>query len=70
MPGMDGFELTSLLRSEHAEMLLVALTGFGDEATARRAAEGGFDHFVLKPANVAEIDRAIRSVVSRDREER
>lgn len=41
-------------------------TGFGDAETARRAEEGGFDHFVLKPTNAAEIDRAIRKLTSRD----
>jgi CheY-like chemotaxis protein len=54
MPGMDGYELARRLRAEHPvrEILLIALTGFGDEKHRRLAMEAGFDHYFIKPAPV------------------
>ena len=51
MPGMDGYELASRLR-EHDDfknLLLIAITGLGDEANRRLAQEAGFAHHLLKP---------------------
>jgi len=54
MPGMDGYELAQRLREEHAgaPLMLVALTGFGDEAVARKAKAAGFDHRLVKPLDL------------------
>ncbi|QEI05144.1 response regulator [Pigmentiphaga aceris] len=54
MPGMDGYELAQRLREEHAgaPLMLVALTGFGDEAVARKAKQAGFDHRLVKPLDL------------------
>jgi CheY-like chemotaxis protein len=54
MPGMNGYELARRLRAEHPgrEILLIALTGFGDDEHRRLATEAGFDHYFLKPVPV------------------
>jgi PAS domain S-box-containing protein len=54
MPSMDGFELARRIRSRPGgeKMMLIALTGWGQEGTRRRAREAGFDHYLIKPANV------------------
>jgi CheY-like chemotaxis protein/anti-sigma regulatory factor (Ser/Thr protein kinase) len=54
MPGMDGYELAQRLRAEHpdADLMLIALTGFGDEAVARKAKLAGFDHRLVKPLDL------------------
>ena len=51
MPGMDGFETARLLRqsAELDKTVLVALTGYGREEDRQRAADAGFDHFLVKP---------------------
>jgi two-component system, chemotaxis family, CheB/CheR fusion protein len=51
MPGMDGHETARQLRGITAleRTLLVAVTGFGQEADRRRAQSAGFDEFVVKP---------------------
>ncbi|MEZ0228801.1 MAG: PAS domain S-box protein [Planctomycetota bacterium] len=50
LPKMDGFEVARELRREHgAKLVLVALTGYGQEADRRRAREAGFDQLVVKP---------------------
>jgi signal transduction histidine kinase len=57
MPGMDGCALARQLRGSpmHSAMLLIALTGWGQEADKQRISEAGFDHHMLKPADAAAL---------------
>ena len=50
---MDGYEVARRLRGrpEFEETLIVALTGWGQEADVARSREAGFDHHLVKPAN-------------------
>jgi signal transduction histidine kinase/integral membrane sensor domain MASE1/ActR/RegA family two-component response regulator len=54
LPGLDGFEVARHLREEaDAEgLLLVALSGYGQESDRRRAREAGFDHHLVKPVDL------------------
>jgi CheY-like chemotaxis protein len=58
MPGMDGFETARRMRELPAgrKVTLVALTGWGEEETRRRAKEAGFDRHLTKPADVGELE--------------
>lgn len=51
MPGMDGYEVARRLRSlpGMANVMLAALTGWGQQEDRRRTAEAGFDHHLVKP---------------------
>ena len=51
LPGMNGFELASRLRGQPGgdDLLLVAITGYGQASDVRRAREVGFDHHFVKP---------------------
>jgi len=62
MPGMDGYEVARRIRARFPERraAIVALTGWGQDEDRRKAQEAGFDHHLLKPA---EID-ALRSLLS------
>lgn len=54
LPGMDGYEVARRLRQRFpAEpVLLVALSGYGQDEHRRQAREAGFDHFFTKPVSV------------------
>jgi signal transduction histidine kinase/DNA-binding response OmpR family regulator len=54
LPGMDGYEIARLMRAAPAtrKSLLIALTGYGQEDDQRRAREAGFDHHLIKPADL------------------
>ncbi len=54
LPGMDGFEIARQLRSrpESKDALLIALTGYGEAESRLRSQEAGFDHHVVKPADI------------------
>jgi CheY-like chemotaxis protein/two-component sensor histidine kinase len=62
MPGMDGFELARRLRADPAlqGVRIVAVTGYGDDVYRRRALSSGFDEYLVKPADVLSLRRALR----------
>jgi CheY-like chemotaxis protein len=57
MPGMNGYEVAGRLRQTEAgqRILLVALTGWGQEEDKRRAIEAGFDHHLTKPGRTISV---------------
>jgi two-component system CheB/CheR fusion protein len=54
MPGIDGYEVARRLRGAAGleEIVLVALTGYGQEEDRRRAGEAGFNHHLTKPTSI------------------
>jgi CheY-like chemotaxis protein len=57
MPGMDGYEVARRIRShpQCGAVLLIALTGWGQEHDVRRSDEAGFDHHIVKPADMGKL---------------
>lgn len=69
MPGVDGCEACRRIRAEPwgRDIMLVALTGWGQERDRARCAEAGFDHHITKPADpqlVADLLAAARDASS------
>ena len=58
---MDGYEVCRRLRAELGPEppTIAAMTGFGREEYARRAWEAGFDAFLLKPVEPAQIEELL-----------
>ncbi len=61
MPGMDGHEVARRVRQkpEWREVVLVALTGWGQEEDRRRSRAAGFDHHLTKPVDPQELQRLL-----------
>ena len=61
LPRLDGFEVARRLRQEHSgrQMVLVALTGYGQERDRVRAREAGFDHHLLKPVRLEMLEQLL-----------
>jgi len=57
LPGMDGYELARQLRRQPGleRTALVALTGWGQEEDRRRSQEAGFDHHLVKPVELSDL---------------
>ncbi len=57
LPGMDGFEVARRLRDlpESRDAVLIALTGYGEAESRARSRQAGFDHHVVKPADINEL---------------
>ena len=54
MPEMDGYEVARRIRAtaEYSRILLIALTGWGQEHDQRRSRAAGFDHHLVKPPDI------------------
>ena len=61
MPEMDGYEVARHLRAEPKtkDVLLIALTGYGQDEDRERSRAAGFDHHLVKPADPAELQRML-----------
>jgi CheY-like chemotaxis protein len=57
MPRLNGYVVAERLRASawSRSALLVALTGWGQDADKKRAVQAGFDHHLIKPVNVDEL---------------
>jgi signal transduction histidine kinase len=57
MPGMDGYEVARRIRQrpEAQDVTLIALTGWGQEKDRCNSAAAGFDHHLIKPADIAAL---------------
>lgn len=65
LPGMSGYELARRVRdsAQGDRITLIALTGYGQEADKRHAAEAGFDAHYSKPAPLEAMLREARRLV-------
>jgi CheY-like chemotaxis protein len=52
---VSGYDLARQLLLRERPPVLVALTGYSDEGRRQRAAEGGFGHYLVKPAHPNEV---------------
>jgi CheY-like chemotaxis protein len=61
MPGMDGYELARRIRATRigGDLVLVALTGWGQADDKKRAAETGFDEHLTKPVDPDLLTRVL-----------
>ena len=54
MPDIDGFEVARQIRAnaDYNNVVLIALTGWGQPDDRNRTQEAGFDHHLVKPADI------------------
>ncbi len=64
MPGMTGLEVSKRIRQQTSldDIVLVAMTGHGDEADRQRSFEAGFHHHLVKPADFRLIQEILATV--------
>lgn len=57
LPNLDGYEVARRLCQESGKdrMLLLAMTGYGQEEDRRRSREAGFDHHLVKPVDLDKL---------------
>jgi PAS domain S-box-containing protein len=66
LPGMSGYQVAEQLRSrpESRALVLVALTGYGQEEDRRRAREAGFNYHLTKPPDPGILEALLASPYS------
>jgi signal transduction histidine kinase/CheY-like chemotaxis protein len=66
LPIVDGYELARRLRTLlHANIPLVAISGWGQEEDRRKAKEAGFAWYLVKPVGLDSIRSALASLAAR-----
>jgi two-component system CheB/CheR fusion protein len=63
LPAMNGYEVAQRIRDRPAldDVMLVALTGYGAPSDVSAARAAGFDEHLIKPAELAKLERILAS---------
>jgi len=61
LPGMDGYEVARRIRAmpDQHDTLLIAHSGYGEEEHLHRATQAGFDHHLIKPADLSQLSALV-----------
>jgi len=60
MPGMDGYQVAQHLRNRPGPSpMLVALTGWSGQEDRARSQEAGFDHHLVKPVDLGQLESVL-----------
>jgi DNA-binding response OmpR family regulator len=64
LPRLNGYDACRLIREQPwgANMILIAVTGWGQEEDRRRSREAGFDGHLVKPVDLDELTRLLDEV--------
>jgi signal transduction histidine kinase/ActR/RegA family two-component response regulator len=64
LPGMDGFAVAKKMREQEIfkDVVLVAMTGYGQDSDRQRSKEAGFDHHLVKPPDFNKLKQILATV--------
>lgn len=71
LPEMDGYEIARRLREkpEFKELILIAISGYGQEADKRRSEDAGCDAHLVKPAEASKLIEVLKTLIRQRRPE-
>jgi len=61
LPELDGWKVAKRIRKESAlhEIMLVAMTGYGQNSDRQRSRKAGFDHHFVKPVDFRKLQKIL-----------
>jgi CheY-like chemotaxis protein len=64
LPGLNGYEVAKRIRQIPIlkEVVLVALTGYGQDTDRQMSTQAGFDHHLVKPARLEQLQKILSEV--------
>ena len=67
LPGLNGYEVAKRIRQEPTlrHIVLIALTGYGQDSDRQTSLEAGFNHHLVKPARLELLQIILASVSER-----
>jgi CheY-like chemotaxis protein len=65
LPKLNGYEAAQRIRKQPCgkNVVLVALSGYGQEADRRRSADAGFDAHIVKPIDITALSRLLAGAI-------
>jgi len=65
LPGMTGYEVAKRIRQHPAfkDIVLIALTGYGQDSDRQASLQAGFNHHLVKPARLDQVKQILASVI-------
>lgn len=68
MPKLNGYDACRLIRQQPwaSDAVFVACTGWGQDEDRRKAEAAGFDHHLVKPIELAELQRILATLAPRE----
>ena len=69
LPRIDGFDACRRIREQPwgKQMLLVAITGWGQDVDRRKSREAGFDHHLVKPVDIQDVSALVNVSTATER---
>jgi len=61
LPGMSGYDVARCIRNSRRNLMLIAITGYGQEEDRRSAVAAGFDHHFVKPIDLKQLQETLNS---------
>jgi CheY-like chemotaxis protein len=64
LPALNGYEVAKRIRQEPTlkDIVLIALTGYGQETDRQTALQAGFNHYLVKPAHLEQLQTILATV--------
>jgi signal transduction histidine kinase len=64
LPGLNGYEVAKRIRQhpDLKDIVLIALTGYGQDSDRQASMQAGFNHHLVKPARLAELLQILATV--------
>ncbi len=64
LPSMNGFEVAKRLREqpELSSVVLIAMTGYGQDSDREQSRDAGFDHHLVKPADFSQVREILSAI--------
>ena len=64
MPRLNGYEATRRIREQPwgRAVIIIALTGWGQDGDRARSREAGCDGHLVKPVNLADLEKLLASL--------
>lgn len=61
LPDIDGYAVARRLRKEHGynPLVLIAVTGYGQDEDKAKARDAGFNHHLTKPVGIADVEAVL-----------
>ena len=66
MPEMNGYELCQIMKQSHdlRNTVFIAQTGWDKKDNQEISKEAGFDHYLVKPVDIAELEKLLKKIVA------